>query len=87
MPRLTRRAGEAGLREYLIAEAVDFRDLYVDGSPDFESALSMPVTRLVGGEAYRFCRYELPPQHPARFEGGMSDHLVLTAADTLTPSG
>ncbi|WP_373235230.1 hypothetical protein [Mycobacterium marinum] len=83
MARLKQRQGEAGLREYLLEEAVALRRMY--GS-EFWDALSAPVDCLIGGEAYTLRRYQLPDGHPLRLVGcpaGMSDVLVLTEDDRL----
>lgn len=83
MPRLKQRLGEAGLREYLLAAAVEFRDMYVDKALDLEPALSLPVNRLTRGEEHAFRRYELPGDHPARFAGSPGDLVLLTEEDVL----
>jgi hypothetical protein len=87
--RLKQRGDEAGLREYLLEEAVKFRDLYGRLDERFWEVLSQPVDRLLGGEPYGFYRYELPDDHPLRLAagpGGMCDWLVLTEHDELVPA-
>ena len=82
MARLKQRGDEGGLREDLLEEAVNSRDLYGRMAPEFWDALSPTV----GGEPYDFYRYELPDDHPLRRAagpGGMSDYLVLTEGDDL----
>jgi hypothetical protein len=48
---------------------VRFRELCGGIDPRAWRELSMPVDVLVGGEAYRFHRYELPDDHPLRRAG------------------
>jgi hypothetical protein len=38
---------------------------------------------LAEGKAHRLCRRDLPPDHPARRVGDLSDYLVLTEANEL----
>jgi hypothetical protein len=85
MARLKQRGDEVGLRECLLEQAIDFRDMYghIDGCSE---ELSKPVDRLVGGEAHGFYRFQLPDDHPLRRvgrPGGMCDHFVLTENDVL----
>jgi hypothetical protein len=51
------RGDEVGLREYLLEEAVSFREVYGRMAPEFWDALSPAVDALVGGEGYSFPRY------------------------------
>ena len=83
MARLKQRADEVGLREYLLEEAVRFRELCGSFHPDAWTELSKAVNQLVGGESYRFHRYELPCDHPLQRAGGMTDALILTGDDVL----
>lgn len=83
MSRLKARGHEAGLREYLLEGAVDFRDTCGSLAPEFWDALTPAVDALVGGEAYSFSRYLLPDDHPARTEGNLHDRLVLTEDGAL----
>jgi hypothetical protein len=81
--RLRNSGAEVGLREYLLEQAVDFRDLYglvVDGAWE---QLSKPVDQLLGGEAYRLYRWQLSDDYPAVMNGPISDVLTLTADDLL----
>ncbi|MDC8980975.1 hypothetical protein PR370_07345 [Mycobacterium marinum] len=86
MARLKERGSEAGLREFLLEDAVAFRELYGGRDPELWRELSKPVDQLVGGEAYSFRLYDLPDDHPmrrARGAGGMSDVLALSKDDCL----
>lgn len=56
MARVKQRGNEVGLREFLLSEAVEFQDMYIDMCADFEPALSGPVNTLTRGEAYSFSR-------------------------------
>jgi hypothetical protein len=82
MARLRQRAAEAGLREYLLEDAVRLRDMYghVEGC---WKALTLPVDQLIGGEAYTFPRYQLPYDHPLRRKGHLHEHLRLTECHQL----
>lgn len=83
MARLKARASEAGLREYLLEEAVSFRELFGPYEPAYWGELSKPIDALIDRGPYSFSRYELPDGHPVRREGGIGDCLVLTADDEL----
>ena len=86
---LKHRGDEVGLREYLLEEAVAFREVYGRTAPEFWDALSPAVDALVGGEAYSFHRWALPDDDPLRLvrgPAGMGDVLVLTADDELVPA-
>jgi len=79
----------AAVREYLLAEAVDFRrdmcDTFLSGDQAVEYVwveLSKPVDQLANGEAYRLHGWELPDDHPARALG-MNVDFVLGADDVL----
>lgn len=83
MARLRSRGMDSGLREFLLAWQVEFREMYVDRIPECADVLSRPVERLTRGEAFSFARFLLPDDHPARFVGGLSDRLTLTTDDRL----
>jgi hypothetical protein len=86
MARFKHRGDEAGLREFLLEDAVDFRETYGRLDRQFWAVLSASVDQLVGGERYGFYRYELPDDHPLRRSGGpagMCDRRVLTEDDVL----
>jgi len=80
------------VRDYLIAEAVDFRKMYgtkdlgktADGRTAWD-ILSGPVDALLEGEAIRFHRFELPPDHPlsAPYAGHPCDSLELGTDNVL----
>ena len=67
---LKHRGDEVGLREYLLEEAVAFREVYGRMAPEFWDALSPAVDALVGGEAYSFHRWALPDDGPLRLVRG-----------------
>jgi hypothetical protein len=78
------------LREYLLAEAVEFRRLMVKTLLDdpewaklawFET--SKAVDRLAGGGEHSFSRWQLPDGHPARDVGAIHDTLMLDEHDVL----
>jgi hypothetical protein len=83
--------GEAALRAYLLAEAVDFRRLMVDTllGHSQESAkvawaeCSKAVDRLAGVAAHCLRRWQLPDGHPWRDVGSIHDDLVLDEHDVL----
>jgi hypothetical protein len=83
MARLVNRTTEAGLREYLLEEAISFRDLFGRMSPACWKKLSKIVDQLVGGEAVRLHAFELPEGHPARAGYGPNADLLLTVDDRL----
>ena len=85
MARPKQRGDEVGLREYLLEEAVYFRNT-CGRTPVLWDALTPSVDALVGGEAYSFYRWELPDDHPARRDGDLNDRLVLTEDDVLMPA-
>ena len=72
----------AALREYLLEQAVEFREMYGQTS-EMWTELSKPVDQLVGGEAFRLCGFQLPDRHPALAECGPNAYLILTADDRL----
>ena len=78
------------MREYLLAEAVEFRRLMVETLLDdpewaklawFET--SKAVDRLAGGGEHRIHRWQLPDGHPMRDVGSIHDDLVLGADEVL----
>lgn len=83
MARLKAAGAEAGLRELLLEQAIDFREMYGVLDRGYWAELSKPVDQLVGGDAFVFYRYMLPGDHPARVGGGITDLLVLTEDDSL----
>jgi hypothetical protein len=82
VPRRVRPVAEVGLRDYLAFEAVQFRES-CGLTPTMFAELSKPLDQLLGGEAYRFYRWELPDDHPDLTAGGINDLLVLTEDDKL----
>lgn len=83
MARLRHRAAEAGLREYLLEQAVRLRDRCGRLSDEVYAELSKPVDALVGGEPFRLHGWELPPDHPALADYGRDADLLLTGDDKL----
>jgi hypothetical protein len=88
--RLKQADSDAELRAYLLAEAVEFRRTYVEtqlDDPTWRAYVwtesSKRVDALTNGQPYRFPRWHLPDQHPARAAGKISDELVLRADDVL----
>ena len=81
---------ESTLREYLLADAKEFRQRMTETLLDHsaESAecawteTSKAVDQLASGKACLISRYQLPDDHPARV-GEMCDSLVLGADDVL----
>ena len=82
--RASRPVSESALREYLLAEALDFRHLMVGTLLDdpewaklawFET--SKAVDRLASGGEHSFHRWQLPDGHPMRDVGSIHDDLVL----------
>jgi hypothetical protein len=85
MARLRQRAAEAGLREYLLEDALAFRDRCGRLSDEAYAEFSKPVDQLVGGEDYRLHGWMLPSDHPAIADYGPIADLLLTADDELRP--
>ena len=90
MARASRPASEAALREYLLAEAMEFRRIYVETQLDDPAwrdyvwtETSKAVDRLAGGGEHRIHRWQLPDGHPMRDVGSIHDDLVLGADDVL----
>jgi hypothetical protein len=86
VPRLKKRTGEAELRQYLLATAVEFRELYAERLREAAEAFDEPVNQLTRGEAFRLYGWELPDGHPARLIYGINAALVLTEDDVLMPT-
>lgn len=87
VPRPKKRSGEAELRQYLLAEAVEFREMYADRLPEAAEAFDGPVSRLTRGEACSLYGWQLPDDHPARQIYGIDASLLLTEDDLLMPYG
>ena len=45
------------------------------------------VDQLASGGEFRLHRWELPADHPSRFEGSLQDDLILGVDDVLRPAG
>jgi hypothetical protein len=86
MARLKHRAAEAGLREFLLEQAVYLRDTYGPKMPEAWDVFSRAVDALLGGEAIRLYAWELPEGHPAFKERGVNAMFILTEDDELVPS-
>ena len=92
MPK-PRGNADSGVRDHLIAEAVDFRQLMsstleghrIENGETVWDHLSHRVDALLEGKAITFSRYELPPGHPmAPPHGGHpTDSLELGADDVV----
>lgn len=94
MAHLSQPARESELREYLLADAKEFRQRMTETLLDHsaESAeyawteTSKRVDQLAAGKACRIHRFELPFGHVMRDIGGMSDDLLLDQNDVLRPA-
>ena len=77
---------DAGLREYLLDEARDFRRTHVEilldpEHPDWAEYASRECSKavdvLASGQPYQLHRWQLPDSHPMRVVGSIHDDLVL----------
>ena len=85
----------ADLRAVLLAEHIEIRDTcgyqtvrqgdrIVRGGPSISFPFwSAMVDQLASGGEFQLSRWELPSDHPGRFEGSLSDNLVLGRDDVL----
>lgn len=75
-PRRVRRSDRVALRDQIL---VEWRDLYGGTA----AVLDEHIARLAAGEAIGISRYDLPDDHPLRYEGDNCDNLVLGADDAV----
>jgi hypothetical protein len=89
-----RNSADTQLRDHLIANAVDFREMYgrkdIGKTADGRTAwdiLSGKVDALLEGKAITFHRFELPDWHPEStlYGGRPDDSFTLGPDDILRP--
>jgi hypothetical protein len=91
-----RRNADTQLRDHLIANAVDFREMYgrkdlgktADGRTAWD-ILNGPVDALLEGKAFTVHRFELPDWHhesPRYGRGNPNDSFTLGEDDVLRPA-
>jgi hypothetical protein len=93
----SRDTADNRLRDYLLGDAVDFRELMsttlegytIEGTDEtVYQLLSHKVNALMAGDEIEVPRYDLPPWHPesTQYGGNPHDRFVLGPDDVLRPA-